>query len=280
MLRQHAQSEQGKIVLDRILRVKSPEVFGEFEHGAPVGLRAVQQTQLSSHALHVHIERDEQLCGFYFFPNAEIHASRVAPNHPAQEHIESLASGASLRGSDVFAGSFRRVRVVEKVIVKTAQGIFYRRVAGEKMTGKSRFERGVFSIKLLKKFEKPKCVRCLERAVFEIQKSGAILFQMIDNEIVRRAVHQFDEAVGVLNNCLALSPGEGSCPECRDFAILQCRKMMRHRNGVARNKFRLIVTGSSLVEESGKRRMAGGRFVHVEAKITRAEQQNKNRVAQ
>lgn len=127
---QHPQPKQRKIVFHWVLRVEGSEALGELEHSQPIGLFSSQQPHSSRHSFHMHIERDEQLCGLYFFPKAKIHARRILPHHPSEKHIEAFASGAACGSGHMFACAFRRVGISEEMVVKTPQRLFHRVVAG------------------------------------------------------------------------------------------------------------------------------------------------------
>ena len=54
-----AHPKQREIILHRIFRIEGPQVFGEFQHGFPIGLRALQQAEAAGYAFHVHVQWHE-----------------------------------------------------------------------------------------------------------------------------------------------------------------------------------------------------------------------------
>lgn len=102
---QYAQSEEGEVVLCRILRIEAAQLFGQFQDGLPVGLPSPEQAQLPGYAIYVQVERNEELAGVELPPEAEIDAALVAAHHPAQKHVEAFAGGAARRRGYVFAGA-------------------------------------------------------------------------------------------------------------------------------------------------------------------------------
>src|SRR5437867_5633312 len=88
-----SKTADGKVVADRIGGIELREPVGDRPRRLPVGRFAVVQPQKSRDAMHVRVERHDQLRGINKIPDAEIR--RGAADHPAKEEIHAFARAAA-----------------------------------------------------------------------------------------------------------------------------------------------------------------------------------------
>ena len=65
-----------------------------------------------------------------------------------------------------------------------------------------------------------KQVRCVEGSVLDIQKAFQLVFLMLHDKLIRRSIHRIHNAVGILNNGCAISPGNQRRKKTGYFDIL------------------------------------------------------------
>src|SRR5690349_8214960 len=70
------------------------------------------------------IQRADELCRAQVLPDAQVYWA-VFPYHPAQKHVHALTGRASFRACNMFAGTLRRIRNAEKIMMKMVQRTFY-----------------------------------------------------------------------------------------------------------------------------------------------------------
>jgi len=87
-LLKNPKSKKGIIVFDRILRVKRPQVIGQFFHCLPVILISLKQAQFTGHIPGMNIQRTIQFTGMESMPEAEIYPPVIPADHPPEEHID------------------------------------------------------------------------------------------------------------------------------------------------------------------------------------------------
>ena len=103
-------------------------------------------------------------------------------------------------------------------------------------------------IKPLEKLQEIQRIRSLKSAVDEAQERLSVLFLVVQYEIVRGIVHQPEKFIGLVDDSLALAPGEHGRPEGRYFDVLQFLEAVRHANGVVFDETRLVEPLHAVVE--------------------------------
>lgn len=82
----------------------------------------------------------------------------------------------------------------------------------------------------------------IERAVFEIIKTGQIFFCMMKNEIMGRIVHPFHQLRATADDGSPVSPGQRGGKEAGDFNVLLFGEAVRNGDGICRDEGRMVIS--------------------------------------
>src|SRR5262245_33452796 len=85
----------GEVVLHRIVRIEVSERRRDLACHLPAWTETPRQTQTTSHANHVGVERNDERSRRHTRPDAKI--ERVLAHHPTEEQIEALARASRFR---------------------------------------------------------------------------------------------------------------------------------------------------------------------------------------
>lgn len=86
----YAKAKEGKIIFNRIYRVKLPQTFIQLTKCFCIVLLSIDQTQLPGHIAGMKIQGTGKDSGGDILPEAKINTTFVTSNHPPQEHIYSF----------------------------------------------------------------------------------------------------------------------------------------------------------------------------------------------
>jgi hypothetical protein len=110
----------------------------------------------------------------------------------------------------------------------------------------------VVLVKPLEKFQKIEGVRCLEGPVHEVEEWLSVNFPVVQDEVVRRPVHEAEKLGGLVDDGFSLAPCEHCRPESGDFDVLFFRETVGHGNRVAVQKMGLVEAFNTVVEQDFK----------------------------
>src|SRR5581483_5867617 len=87
-----AEATDGEVVADGVGAIEFGEPVGDGSRRFPVRRLAIADSEKRSDAMHVRVERNDELRRIDEIPNAEV--GRGAANHPANEEVHALARAA------------------------------------------------------------------------------------------------------------------------------------------------------------------------------------------
>ncbi len=188
----------------------------------------------------MHIQRAEQLPGADIFPDPEINAFPVVPNHPAQVHIEPFA-GRFAQGCGYVLLRARGMRQREELAVKTREcraGVF---VGRGQVIGKGIFEARMLPVVVLQETEEVAEVGEVECAVHKRAEGLEVGIGVMQDKAVRTEIHAFFEELTVADDGFALSPGEYSGEKAHDLDVRFFSVPVGNRDRVVGDECGLII---------------------------------------